>query len=77
MQRIKYFNIVLDAHEHCTDIPEPKLKWKTAQKIVLRIVRDKAYDYRDVHLRSSLAHNLNLTFADDESGTDKNKTKIE
>ena len=76
MQRIKSLNIVFDAHVHCTDIPELKLKWKAAQKL-LRTVRDKAYDYRAVHLRSSLEQYLNLTFADEESGADENKTKIE
>jgi hypothetical protein len=75
MQRIKTLNIVFDADLHCTAVPELKLKWKEAQKL-LRTVRDKAYDYRAVHLRSSLEQYLNLTFADDESGADENKTKI-
>ena len=76
MQRIKSLIIVFDANVHCTDIPELKLKWKAAQKL-LRTVQDKAFDYRAVHLRSSLEQYLNLTFADDESGADENKTKIE
>ena len=75
MQRIKSLNIVFDAHLHCNDVPELNLKWKAAQKL-LRTVRDKAYDYRAVHLRSSLEQYLNLTFADDESGADENKTKL-
>ena len=53
MQRIKTLNIVFDADLHCTAILELKLKWKAGQKL-LRTVRDKAYDYCAVHLRSSL-----------------------
>lgn len=43
---------------------------------LLCTVRTKAYDHRVVHLLATLAHYTNLKFAEDESGSDKNKVKI-
>ena len=43
---------------------------------LLLTVRAKAYDHRAVHLHAPLAHYTNLKFAEDESGSDKNKVKM-
>ena len=73
--RFKSLNIVFDSLATCTDALVLKVRWKEALKL-LRTVRDKAYDHRAVHLRSTLQHYTNLTFSDDESGADANKSKI-